>query len=228
MGPGTQLINLLHIGDQDPVSTLLIAPSDTGTNYVSLHLDRVTDSYQGSTFVFQSYIAPYFTKNEVALDKAIADAQASTGTFLQSKVGSLWEMVLGLMNKSNNSRAQQSGAPGGAAASPNRPGQPGGGQVQGQQPPSAVPLMQAAAGLWAAYGPAVMGAMNRNSQAAPAPAGNANISSASQSTSAARPESSQSRRSSQGPASPTMNRGQSSGYQARSDPRQVPLPPSSE
>jgi hypothetical protein len=200
-----------------------------------------TDIAQGSTWVYQSYVEPYFRKNEANIDKAIADAQTQTVTFMQSRLAIIWETVIGLLNNGAGRQQPQSGTPG----APGGSGQPASGGASNGPATPAAPWIAAAQGLWSAYGPAVMGAINRGGQASAASTAQAasgqrppsDSSTASRpatspttSRSAASPTTSRSAASFPTvPSSPPVSRGTSSGYrgyQTSADPRQVPLPPS--
>jgi hypothetical protein len=209
---------------------------------------------QGSTWVYQSYVQPYFRKNEVHIDKAIADAQSQTVTFMSSRFAVVWDMVLGMLNKGG---ARQSQQPSQQQQQPGRPQQPVSPAAPGQPPSSAPgvppqvgPWLQAAQGMWSMYGPAVMGAVSRGAQNPTAAAASAPTPTPQRPSAQSVPSSQQrpvSQSSSSGqqrstpsqaaylstPTSPPIGRGSSSGYQARppsydprQDPRQVPLPPS--
>ncbi|KAK7059112.1 hypothetical protein VNI00_001737 [Paramarasmius palmivorus] len=47
---------------------------------------------QGSTFIYTSYLAPFFTKNEHEIDAGIASIQSNVLAFAQSKLASLWSL----------------------------------------------------------------------------------------------------------------------------------------
>ncbi|KAI5898356.1 uncharacterized protein SCHCODRAFT_02744600 [Schizophyllum commune H4-8] len=100
----------------------------------------------GSTWVYNTYISPYFTKNEADIDKSIAAVQSNTVAFVTDKIGALWGLVQGGVTKANQQAAAQ----------------------QGQtQPATATSPVQTAMNLWNSYGPAVMGYMNKNKAAEP-------------------------------------------------------------
>ncbi|KAF7339615.1 Protein YOP1 [Mycena sanguinolenta] len=71
---------------------------------------------QGSTFIYQMYLEPFFRKNEVELDADVASINAKTFAFLQDRLAALWQIVLGLINK-GAAQQQATGAPGQAPAS---------------------------------------------------------------------------------------------------------------
>ncbi|KAL1748584.1 TB2/DP1, HVA22 family-domain-containing protein [Schizophyllum fasciatum] len=103
----------------------------------------------GSTWVYNTYISPYFTKNEADIDKSIAAVQSNTVAFLTDKLSGLWGMVQGGVSKANAQAAAQQG--------------------QAQPPTAAASPVQTAMNLWNSYGPAVTGYLNKN-RAAPPPA----------------------------------------------------------
>ncbi|KAF8213227.1 TB2/DP1, HVA22 family-domain-containing protein [Mycena galopus ATCC 62051] len=72
---------------------------------------------QGSTFIYQMYLQPFFQKNEASLDADVASINAKTFAFLQTRLAALWQIILGVINK--NAAAQQANAtPGQAPAAP--------------------------------------------------------------------------------------------------------------
>ncbi|KAJ6519654.1 TB2/DP1, HVA22 family-domain-containing protein [Mycena sanguinolenta] len=70
---------------------------------------------QGSTFVYQMYLEPFFKKNEVELDADVASINAKTFVFVQARLAALWQVVLGLINK-GAVQQQAAGTPGQAPA----------------------------------------------------------------------------------------------------------------
>jgi len=106
-------------------------------------------SIQGSTFIYQNYMQPFFSKNETELDAGIASFQNNVFAFVQSRLSSVLEIFWSIVNKTP--AARQPGAPGSAQQ---QPGGAGGFNVG------------AAMGLWKAYGPAVMGGLSRSSGSA--------------------------------------------------------------
>jgi hypothetical protein len=223
-------------GNQDPRSSLPLTPTNSSTiAHIFAMATLETDIAQGSTWVYQSYVEPYFRKNEANIDKAIADAQTQTVTFMQSRLAIIWETVIGLLNKGAARQQPQSGTPG----APGPSGQPASGGASNGPAAPAAPWIAAAQGLWSAYGPAVVGALNRGGQTPaasgqrpPSDSSTASRPAASPTTSrsAASPTTSRSAASFPTvPSSPPVSRGSSSGYQGyqtSADPRQVPLPPS--
>ncbi|KAF4573084.1 hypothetical protein EYR40_003833 [Pleurotus pulmonarius] len=94
---------------------------------------------EGSTYIYNVYLKPFFIKNEADLDAGIVSAQRNALGFIQTRVNTAWEFVLSLLNKS--------------PSSPPVNGVPG--QQQAQRPAAFDSVM----GLWKTYGPAVMGAI---------------------------------------------------------------------
>jgi len=109
---------------------------------------------QGSTFIYQNYLQPFFSKNETELDAGINSFQNNVFAFVQSRLSSLIDIVWSLVSKTPAFR--QPGATG--------TGQPPTGAATGGF------TMDAALGLWRAYGPAVVGGLTLSSvQSAPSP-----------------------------------------------------------
>lgn len=98
---------------------------------------------QGSTYVYQTYVHPYFSRNEADLDASIIALQSSALGFITTRLTQLWEALLRLANKAPipQPNSQQSSQP-------------------SAQPAMANPL-GLARGLWDSYGPTVMGAVQR-------------------------------------------------------------------
>ncbi|KAJ7275210.1 TB2/DP1, HVA22 family-domain-containing protein [Mycena haematopus] len=72
---------------------------------------------QGSTFIYQMYLEPFLKKNEVTLDADVASINAQTFAFIQDRLAALWQIVLGIINKSA-AQQQATGAAGQAPAAP--------------------------------------------------------------------------------------------------------------
>ncbi|KAI0094372.1 TB2/DP1, HVA22 family-domain-containing protein [Irpex rosettiformis] len=116
---------------------------------------------QGSTFIYQTYVQPFFRRNETDIDAAITAAQTNVIAFIQEKLTSLWEAVWKIATK-NNPNAAQAAAPGAA----------GGQQPQGQSSaPPAASVFAMGQSLFHTYGASAFGALQRQfapSQAQPA------------------------------------------------------------
>ncbi|KAJ6627092.1 TB2/DP1, HVA22 family-domain-containing protein, partial [Mycena sp. CBHHK59/15] len=96
---------------------------------------------QGSTYIYTTYLQPFFIKNEVELDAGILSIQRKTLFFVQAQLASLWQIVWGILNKN-------------AAA-----GQPPA-NTTGQAPAAGGGLtMESAMGLFRTYGPSLMSAL---------------------------------------------------------------------
>jgi len=100
---------------------------------------------QGSTFIYQTYLQPFFSKNETELDAGIVSFQNNIWVFVQTRLSSLIGIAWSVVSKTPAF---------GQAAAP----------VTGQQPvvaPTGGFTMDSALGLWRSYGPAVMGGLSR-------------------------------------------------------------------
>ncbi|CAL1695068.1 unnamed protein product [Somion occarium] len=100
----------------------------------------------GSTWVYQTYLHPFFSKNEEEIQAGIVSAQSNALTFLQTSFGKLYDAVMRIITKTPPAQA------------PPSPGAPA-------QPPAASPFAFAK-GLWDTYGPAAVGAVQRYTQSA--------------------------------------------------------------
>ncbi|KAI0079629.1 hypothetical protein K474DRAFT_1658991 [Panus rudis PR-1116 ss-1] len=100
---------------------------------------------QGSTWVYQTYVNPFLTRNEADIDAAIVQAQNNVLTFVQSRIGKLIDALLALVT---GPRPQQP-TPNESAAS--------------QQPATANPL-GAAKSLWDTFGQGALNAWQSYSQ----------------------------------------------------------------
>jgi len=90
---------------------------------------------QGSTWVYNTFMHPYLSKNEVNIDAGIVQAKANIITFLQNRLIAVWQAVMDAATQAS-AGAQQDQASGSA---PN-------------------PLL-IARGFLSAFGPSVMGAL---------------------------------------------------------------------
>ncbi|KAF9076109.1 TB2/DP1, HVA22 family-domain-containing protein [Rhodocollybia butyracea] len=104
---------------------------------------------QGSTFVYKSYMQPFFTKNEKEIDAGIISIQSNIFTFVQTRLYGLWELLWSVLNKTP------------AAGQPPNQG------ANGQQTAAPAISLDAAMGLFKTYGPAFMNSLK------PASSGNA-------------------------------------------------------
>ncbi|KAF9785839.1 TB2/DP1, HVA22 family-domain-containing protein [Thelephora terrestris] len=110
---------------------------------------------QGSTWVYQSYLEPFFRQNEHDLDQGILSTQSTAVILVQSKFQAVWEALWGMIN-----RNAADGRPGVGAQGQQRPG--------GSQPGAASSPYDAARQLFNDYAPGVLGSfVNRAYGAAP-------------------------------------------------------------
>lgn len=65
---------------------------------------------QGSTFIYTTYLQPFFIKNEAQLDAGIVSIQLNILNFLQARLTSLWQTVWQLVNKSAAESSQSGNA----------------------------------------------------------------------------------------------------------------------
>jgi len=102
--------------------------------------------WKGSTFIYQNYLQPFFSKNETELDAGITSFQNYIWVFVQTRLSGLIDIIWSLVNKTPASRQ------------PTGPG-------TSQQPSSVAGsfTIDAALGLWKAYSPAVLGGISRSS-----------------------------------------------------------------
>lgn len=96
---------------------------------------------QGSTYIYQTYLEPFCSKNEAELDSSIASAQNNVLGFLQSRISMLIDLLWTILNQTLTKQPQAA-----------REGQPE------QQPYS----FESVKGLWTSYGPAVMGGLSKS------------------------------------------------------------------
>ncbi|KAI0347810.1 hypothetical protein BDW22DRAFT_1349873 [Trametopsis cervina] len=109
---------------------------------------------QGSTFVFQTYIAPFFRRNEADIDAGIQAAQNNTIAFAQAKLTALWETVWQLATRNRPADAQAAqgqAAPGHSSA------------------PSPASVLSMGQSLFQTYGAGAFGALQRQFAPAQAP-----------------------------------------------------------
>jgi receptor expression-enhancing protein 1/2/3/4 len=122
---------------------------------------------QGSTFLYDSYLAPYFTRNEASIDANIAVAQSSIVVFLQERLKALWDIAWKVVGQAQAAQAPQPQAGGGA----------------NPQPATGSPA-DVVSNLWRTYGSSVVAGLTRASvQQNTAPAAPQNAAYASPSSS---------------------------------------------
>jgi receptor expression-enhancing protein 1/2/3/4 len=100
--------------------------------------NRFNNSLQGSTYIYNTYLQPFFLKNESQLDAGIISIQRNTLIFLQARLSALWEAVWGIINKSPATGQTEDNI---GPTNPNRP--------------PALSL-QSAIGLWNTYGSSLL------------------------------------------------------------------------
>ncbi|KAF8917634.1 TB2/DP1, HVA22 family-domain-containing protein [Mucidula mucida] len=93
---------------------------------------------QGSTYVYNTYLKPFFVQNENAIEQGIGALQKSVINFVQTRFTAVWDLLWSVINKTPP---------------------PG-------QPPSAAPpspngayTIENALGLWRTYGPSLVSAL---------------------------------------------------------------------
>lgn len=102
---------------------------------------------QGSTFVYDTYLKPFFVKNHNSIDSGIISIQGSIITFIHTRLYAVWELLWSVINKTPP------------------PGQP----PAAAPPPAAGFSVESAMGLWHTYGPSLLSAIQTgNARAAPA------------------------------------------------------------
>ncbi|KAJ7900169.1 TB2/DP1, HVA22 family-domain-containing protein [Mycena olivaceomarginata] len=104
---------------------------------------------EGSTFIYQMYLEPFFKKNEVALDADVASINASTFAFVQARLTALWQLVWGAINKNAAASQQATSAP-------------------GQAPPAAGLNVESAMSMLRTFGPSLMSTFQPAAPVAPA------------------------------------------------------------
>jgi len=108
---------------------------------------------QGSTYIYDNYLAPYFSRNEAQIDRDIQVAQTSVLQFVQERLIALWNVLWNVIRQAQASQPQ--------------------GQAQGQGEAGAAPPAGSPAAvignLWRAYAPAVVSGIVRAQAGAPQP-----------------------------------------------------------
>ncbi|KAJ7630771.1 TB2/DP1, HVA22 family-domain-containing protein [Roridomyces roridus] len=99
---------------------------------------------QGSTYIYQTYLQPFFAQNETELDADIMSFHTKTFAFAQNQLAALWQFVMNAMNK--NAAAGQQAAPGAPAAGMS---------------------LDSAMGLFRAYAPSVLSSLRPAAPPAP-------------------------------------------------------------
>jgi len=106
---------------------------------------------QGSTYIYVTYLQPFFVKNEADLDADILSIHQKTLAFAQTQLAALWQFVVGVLTKNTSAGQQASATPGPAPT------------------PGASLSLESAMGLFRTYGPSFINAL-QPAAAAAAPA----------------------------------------------------------
>ncbi|KAJ7596863.1 TB2/DP1, HVA22 family-domain-containing protein [Mycena floridula] len=102
---------------------------------------------QGSTFIYQNYLQPFFAKNEAHIDSGIISMQSSVIAFAKTRLAMLWDLLWSVINKNTAANGQ--------AGQPSAPG-------------AAPPVnLQSALGLLQNLAPALVSSMQQSKAAAP-------------------------------------------------------------
>ncbi|KAJ7071191.1 hypothetical protein C8F01DRAFT_975052 [Mycena amicta] len=109
---------------------------------------------EGSTYVFDTWLAPWLSQHETALDADILAIQGNVLSFVRARLASLWQFVSAALNKS-------------AVAGQQAPGST-------QTPASGINL-ESAMGLFRTFGPALMTAFQPAAPATPPTASSTSI-----------------------------------------------------
>jgi receptor expression-enhancing protein 1/2/3/4 len=112
-------------------------------------LSQLSPFVQGSTFIYQTYVQPFFLKNEAEIDAAITAAQTNTIAFAQAKLTALWETLWQIATKNKPATAQAAQAPGTQGPQ---------GQSSAPSPASVFAMGQ---NLFQTYGTGAFGALQR-------------------------------------------------------------------
>ncbi|KIY62635.1 hypothetical protein CYLTODRAFT_383345 [Cylindrobasidium torrendii FP15055 ss-10] len=105
---------------------------------------------QGSTFIYKSYLEPFFVKNERIIDDGIVSLQGSVVGFVQSRIAAIWELAWSVINKTPP------------------PGQPPAAAPPQTQPGLSVENIK---GMWNTYGPSLVNALQQGKAGFAAPRG---------------------------------------------------------
>ncbi|GAW04417.1 TB2/DP1, HVA22 family-domain-containing protein [Lentinula edodes] len=95
---------------------------------------------QGSTFVYNSYMQPFFAKNEREIDAGIVSIQSNVLSFVQSRLYALWELLWSVLSKTPVSQGNING-------------------VQQTQPAAPGISLDSAMGLFKTYGPSLLNSL---------------------------------------------------------------------
>ena len=117
--------------------------------YLSFCASLIASS-QGSSYIYNTYLEPYFQAHEADIDQSIESAQTELLTFLQKHSQRFLELAWSVVSKTPIKPAE---------AEPN-------GQSNTGTGPNPAAALQ---GLWSAYGPTVLGALGKRAQPAERP-----------------------------------------------------------
>lgn len=115
-------------------------------------------STQGSTYIYTSYLQPFFARNEADLDEGIAQIQTNVLTFIRTRLAALWETIFNMLTKQQS--ATSSGSPG--TPPPNGTA-------------SAPAGLQTVFSLWNTYGPSVLNTFGSKGSSAVASASSSSV-----------------------------------------------------
>ncbi|KAF8898912.1 TB2/DP1, HVA22 family-domain-containing protein [Infundibulicybe gibba] len=94
---------------------------------------------QGSTYVYNTFLQPFFSKNEADFDASIWSIQQNIMQYLQTRLSSLWDLLWTLVNKTPP------------------PGQPPSSTVGQMRSDVPTLSLESAIGLWRTYGATLLG-----------------------------------------------------------------------
>ncbi|XP_006453995.1 hypothetical protein AGABI2DRAFT_147363 [Agaricus bisporus var. bisporus H97] len=86
---------------------------------------------QGSTYIYNNYLQPFFVQNESDFDAGIVQVQKNIVTFIQSRLAFFWEWLANIANKGQGVTSTNT-------------------TTNGQAPPNSA--VQTVLGLWKTYG----------------------------------------------------------------------------
>jgi len=67
--------------------------------------------FEGSTYVYKTYVEPYLVQNESDIDASIASARNETLQFVQTRLSALWDILYSLLSKTPVASSKHSGSP---------------------------------------------------------------------------------------------------------------------
>ncbi|KAI0305017.1 TB2/DP1, HVA22 family-domain-containing protein [Russula brevipes] len=67
--------------------------------------------FEGSTYVYNTYVEPYLVQNESDIDASIASARDETLQFAQSRLSTLWDILYSLLSKTPIASKPSSSSP---------------------------------------------------------------------------------------------------------------------